>query len=193
MSDSVRPHRRQPTRLPRPRDSLGKNTGVGCHFLLQCMKVKSESEVAQSCPTLKRLQGRQPTRLLRPWDFPGKSTGVGAIAFSAHESRMYFNKEDVVHIYNGIFSSIEFNHSVVINCSVVCDSLRPHGLQHARPPCPSPTPGVYSTHVHSVGDAIQPSHLLSSPSPPAFNLSHHQGLFQSVWSFPKRKINVGKC
>ena len=40
--------RRQPTRLPRPWDSPGKNTGVGCHFLLQCMKVKSESEVAQS-------------------------------------------------------------------------------------------------------------------------------------------------
>ena len=52
VSDSVRRHRRQPTRLPRPWDSLGKNTGVGCHFLLQCMKVKSESEVAQSCPTL---------------------------------------------------------------------------------------------------------------------------------------------
>ena len=52
MSDSVRPHRRQPTGLPRPWDSPGKNTGVGCHFLLQCMKVKSESEVAQSCPTL---------------------------------------------------------------------------------------------------------------------------------------------
>ena len=52
MSDSVRPHRRQPTRLHRPWDSPGKNTGVGCHFLLQCMKVKSESEVAQSCPTL---------------------------------------------------------------------------------------------------------------------------------------------
>ena len=51
MSDSVRPHRRQPTRLPRPRDSPGKNTGVGCHFLLQCMKVKNESEVTQSCPT----------------------------------------------------------------------------------------------------------------------------------------------
>ena len=43
---------RQPTRLPRTWDSPGKNTGVGCHFLLQCMKVKSESEVAQSCPTL---------------------------------------------------------------------------------------------------------------------------------------------
>ena len=52
MSNSVRPHRRQPTRLLCPWDSPGKNTGVGCHFLLQCMKVKSESEAAQSCPTL---------------------------------------------------------------------------------------------------------------------------------------------
>ena len=52
MSDSVRPHRRQPTRLPRPWDPPGKNTGVGCHFLLQCMKVKSEREVIQLCPTL---------------------------------------------------------------------------------------------------------------------------------------------
>ena len=52
VSNSVQPPRRQPTRLPLPWDSPGKNTGVGCHFLLQCMKVKSESEVAQSCPTL---------------------------------------------------------------------------------------------------------------------------------------------
>ena len=52
MSDSVQPHRRQPTRIPRPWDSPGKNTGVGCHFLLQGMKVKGESEVTQSCPTL---------------------------------------------------------------------------------------------------------------------------------------------
>ena len=51
MSDSVRPQRRQPTRLPCPWDSPGKNTGVGCHFLLQCMEVKSGSEVARSCPT----------------------------------------------------------------------------------------------------------------------------------------------
>ena len=51
VSDSVQPHRWQPTRLRRPWDSPGKNTGVGCHFLLQCMKVKSESEVAQSSPT----------------------------------------------------------------------------------------------------------------------------------------------
>ena len=48
---TVQPQRQQPTRLPRPWDSPGKNTDVGCHFLLQCMKVKSESEVAQSYPT----------------------------------------------------------------------------------------------------------------------------------------------
>ena len=73
MSDSEWPHRRQPTRLPCPWDSPGKKTGVGCHFLLQGMKVKSESEVTQSCPT-QRPHGLQPTRLLCPWDFPGKST-----------------------------------------------------------------------------------------------------------------------
>ena len=48
----MKPHRQKPTRLHHPWDSLGKNTGVGCHFLLQCMKVKSESEAVQSCPTL---------------------------------------------------------------------------------------------------------------------------------------------
>ena len=52
MSNSVRPHRQQPTRLLCPWDSPGKNTGVGCHFLRQCIKVKRESEVTQSCPTL---------------------------------------------------------------------------------------------------------------------------------------------
>ena len=76
MSDSARPHRQQPTRLPHPWDSPGKKTGVGCHCLLQCMKVKSQSEVARLCLTL-RSCGLQPTRLLHPWDFPGKSTGVG--------------------------------------------------------------------------------------------------------------------
>ena len=52
MSNSVRPHRQQPTRLCCPGGSPGKNTGVGCHCLLQCMKVKSEGEVSQSCSTL---------------------------------------------------------------------------------------------------------------------------------------------
>ena len=66
--------------------------------------------------------------------------------------------------------------------SVVSDSLQPHRLQHTRPPCPSPTPGVHSDSCPwwsmMVSDAIQPSHPLSSPSPPAFSLSQHQGLFQ---------------
>ena len=73
----MRAHRRQPTRLPRPWDSPGKNTGVGCHFLLQCMKVKSESESCSVVSDSSRPHGIQPTRLLRPWDFPGKSTRVG--------------------------------------------------------------------------------------------------------------------
>ena len=121
VSDSVRPHRRQPTRLPRPWDSPGKNTGVGCHFLLQCVKVKSESEVAQSCPTLtdpmdcslpgSSIHGTLQARVLE-W---------GAIAFS------------------------------------VCPTLRPHESQHARPPCPSPTPGVHSNT--SIKSVMPSSHL----------------------------------
>ena len=76
MSDSVLCQRRQPTRLPHPWDSPGKNTGVGCHFLLQCMKVKSESKVSVVSNS-SQPPGLQPTRLLCPLDFPGKSTGVG--------------------------------------------------------------------------------------------------------------------
>ena len=83
MSDSVRPHRRQPTRLPCPWDSPGKNTGVGCHFLLQCMKEKSESEVAQSCLTL-----RDPMDCSLPGSsvhgiFQARELEWGAIAFSS--------------------------------------------------------------------------------------------------------------
>ena len=77
MSDPVRPHRRQPTRLPCPWDSPGKNTGVGCHFLLQGMKVKSESEVAQSYPTLSDLMDCSLPGSSIHGIFLGKSTGVG--------------------------------------------------------------------------------------------------------------------
>ena len=84
MSDSVQPHGRQLTRLPRPWDSPGKDTGVGCHFLLQCMK-KSESEVAQSCPTL-----RDPMDCSLPGSsvhgiFQGRVLEWGAIAFSKEQ------------------------------------------------------------------------------------------------------------
>ena len=69
--------------------------------------------------------------------------------------------------------------SVQFSYSVVSDSLRHHGLQHARLLHPSPAPRACSNSVHRVGDAIQPSHPLSSPSLPAPNTSQHQGLFQS--------------
>ena len=65
------------------------------------------------------------------------------------------------------------------------DSLRPHESQHTRPPCPSSTPKFTQTHVHRVGDAIQPSHPLSSPFPPVVNISQRQGLFQWIRSSHK--------
>ena len=82
MSDSVRPHRQQPTRLPRPCDSPGKNTGVGSHFLLQCMKVKSESEVAQSCPTPSDPMDCSPPGPSIHGIFQARVLEWGAIAFS---------------------------------------------------------------------------------------------------------------
>ena len=82
MSDSVQPHRWQPTRLPRPWDSPGKKTGVGCHFLLQCMKVKSESEVTQSCPTLGDPMDCSPPGFSVHGIFQARALEWGAIAFS---------------------------------------------------------------------------------------------------------------
>ena len=85
MSDSAQPHRWQPARLPRSWDSPGKNTGVGCHFLLQCMTVKSESEVTQLCPTL-----HDPMDCSLPGSsidgiFQARVLEWGAIAFSEPE------------------------------------------------------------------------------------------------------------
>ena len=91
MSDSVRPHRRQPNKLPRPWDSPGKNTGVGCHFLLQCMKVKSESEVPQSCPTLSEPMDCSPPGSSIHGIFQARVLEWGAIAFSG--GRMGLNKK----------------------------------------------------------------------------------------------------
>ena len=84
MSDSVQPHRRQPSRLPRPWDSPGKNTGVGCHLLLQCMKVKSESEVAQSCPILSDPMDCSPPGSSVHGIFQARVLQWGAIAFSVN-------------------------------------------------------------------------------------------------------------
>ena len=87
MSNSLRPHRRQPTRLPCPWDSSGKNTGVGCHFLLQCMKVKSESEVAQSCLTLSDPMGCSPPGSSVHGIFQARGLEWGAIACSLVNAR----------------------------------------------------------------------------------------------------------
>ena len=89
MSNSVRPHRWQPTRLRCPWDSPGKNTGVGCHVLLQCMKVKSESEVAQLCPTLS-----DPMDCSLPGSsvhgiFQAKVLGWGAYSVTECKKRVY--------------------------------------------------------------------------------------------------------
>ena len=80
--DSVRPHRQQPTRLPHPWDSPGKNTGVSCHFLLQYLKVKRESEVAQSCPTLRNPMDCSPPGSSVHGIFQARVLEWGAIAFS---------------------------------------------------------------------------------------------------------------
>ena len=82
VSDSVRPHRWKPTKLPRPWDSPGKDTGVGCHFLLQCMKVKSESEVAQLCPTLSDPMGCSLPGSSIHGIFQARVLEWGAISFS---------------------------------------------------------------------------------------------------------------
>ena len=79
----------------------------------------------------------------------------------------------IFHLLHILFSSVQFSLSVVSN------SLQPHGLQHARPPCPSPTPGVYS-NSYPLSRWCHPTIVI--PSPPAFNLSQHQGLFKWVSS-----------
>jgi len=89
VSDSVRPHRRQPTRFPRPWDSPGKNTGVGCHFLLQCRKVKSESQVAQSCPTLSHLMDCSLPGSSIHGIFQARVLEWGAVAFSPQLREYY--------------------------------------------------------------------------------------------------------
>ena len=84
----MQPHRQQPTRLPHPWDSPGKNTGVGCHFLLRGMKVKSESEVAQSCPTLCDPMDCSPPGSSVHGIFQARVLERVAISFSNHASQI---------------------------------------------------------------------------------------------------------
>ena len=96
MSNSVGPHRRQPTRLPCSWDSPGKNTGVGCHFLLQCRKVKIESEVAQWCPILSDPMDCSPPGSSTHGIFQARVLEWGAIAFSTIQC--YFTQRKHQHL-----------------------------------------------------------------------------------------------
>ena len=106
MSDSVRPHRQQPTRLLCPWDSPGKNTGVGCHFLLQCMKVKGESEVAQLYPTLRDPMACSPPGSFIHWIFQARVLEWVAIAFSSQtvygtpKTHLRNNNDSETGVYN---------------------------------------------------------------------------------------------
>ena len=99
MSDSVRPQRWQPTRLLHPWDSPGKNTGVGCHFLLQCMKGKSESEAAQLCPTLIDPKDCSPPGSSVHGIFQARVLEWVAIAFSG---LYYYDYVNITQIYHYI-------------------------------------------------------------------------------------------
>ena len=170
MSDSVRPHRRQPTRLPRPWDSPGKNTGVGCHFLLQCMKVKIESEVAQLCLTLS-----DPMDCSLPGSsihgiFQARVLEWVAIAFSSTRLLVIIIIHSEKQSFKMLWGSSQF--SVQFSSSVMPDSLWPYGLQHSRLPCPSPTLGACSNSC--------PSNQWCHPTISSFIISFSSFL----WSFP---------
>ena len=106
MSDSWRPHGLQPTRLLHPWDLPGKSTGVGCHFLLQCMKVKSESEVAQSCPTLGNPMDCSPPGSSVHGIFQARVLEWGAIAFSSLEQGCPIELFVTVEMFQSSLSSM---------------------------------------------------------------------------------------
>ena len=131
----MRPHRQQPIRLPCPWDSPGKNSGVGCHFLLQCMKVKNESEVAQSCPTLSgpmdcSLPGSSVYGI-----FQAKSTGVGCHCLLQPMTTEEFAKCDSRDFFFSFVSVC----LVAQSCPTLCDLIdcsppgsSVHGILQAR-------------------------------------------------------------
>ena len=106
------------------------------------------------------------------------SFSIGNFIFFYFIFKLYIIKLCLKMYQIVLYEKIQTSYSVQFSHSVVSDSLQPHELQHARPSCPSPTPGVPSHSCPSSRDAIQPSHPLSSPSPLAPNPSQHQSLFQ---------------
>ena len=201
MSNSVRPHRWQPTKLPRPCNSPGKNTGMGCHFLLQCMKVKSESEVTQShCRifqawVLEWVDTAFSEANLDTQKTPKKKKKKLSLKQTNEENAQrneikgqgkpltfpcdqFGSKHKISLTYIPSVNLYQFS-SVTQLCLTLCD---PMDCSTPGFPVHHQLPEFTQTHVHWVGDAIQPSHPLPSPSPPTFNLSQYQGLFQWVSS-----------
>ena len=124
MSDYVRPHKQQPIRLPHPWDSPGKNTGVGCHFLIRCMKVKSESEVAQSCLTLS-----DPMDCSLPGSsfhgiFQARVLEWGAIAFSDSSCRVVQKYQShATNVHKTTPSHHRINSLATLSCLVFLHSI----------------------------------------------------------------------
>ena len=255
MPDSVQPHRWQPTRLPRPWDSPGKNTGVGCHFLLQCIKVKNESEVAQSYPTLSdpmdcsppgsSVHGIFQARSIRSKNRVTKKLKKGkrprtvytlfsiecigmCVCSAVSDSSQFPTPRDLPYprieltssvspeLADGFFPTallekpqyrllVQFS-SVNKSCPTLWD---PMNCSTPGLPVHHQLPEFTQTHVHRVGDTIQPFHPLSSPSP-APNPSQHQtltrpnkiyqvsGAMQSLWNLHEpsaltNKYNLNTC
>ena len=134
--------------------------------------------VVKSCltPTHRLL----PARLLCPWDFPGKNTGVGChfhlqgIFLTQESNPCFLHWQMGSLLLSHQFSSVQFS-PVTQSCTTLCD---PMDCSIPGLPVHHQLPEFTQTHVHRVGDAIQPSHPLLSISPPTFNLSQHQGLFK---------------
>ena len=149
MSDSVQPHRRQPTRLPCSWDSPGKNTGVGCHFLLQCRKVKSESEVIRSCPTPSDPMDCSPPGSSVHGTFQARVLEWGAIAFSNKEARSPHVTELHPQCISPMLSVQSMGHNVVLS---------------NNKPGPNPTPGFRLGLLNPAS--------LPFPIPPSAQLMH---------------------
>ena len=196
---TVRPHRQQPTRLHGPWGSPGKNTRLGCHFLLQCIESEKWKWSCSVMSDSSRPHGLQPTRLRCPWievsyilctatnmwcsqinTFPPpkkKYRGREKNKTTYPQNSQKFGGDACNHTILG-FSSVQLS-SVTQLCPTLCNPMNRSmsGLSdHYQ------LPEFIQTHFHWIDDAIQPSHSLPSPSPPALNLSQHQGLCKWVSS-----------
>ena len=169
----MQPHRQQPTRISSSWDSPGTNTRVGCHFLLQCMKVKSENEVAQSCPTLcdpmdcslpgSSIHGIFQVRVLERGAIASSKGRLPLMKFQKHKSSI-----------SDHISSVYFS-SVAQSCLTLCDPMN-----RITPGLPVITNSWRSLTLTSIESAMPSSHLILCPPllllPP--NPSQHQSLFQ---------------